>query len=222
MISFFINGMKCTPCAIADEKGNRVVTMSIEDGSAKKLEDFVRNSAVYFGLFVGLAFHPFSKQEMADNAVPYSISRAWRLGRAILKSRKDLTDPMTVMEEMENAKLIFRGKIIDLDRRIERGYNFGTIKISGFDAFKGCSLRIDFQNENLVAYLTREDGTSGYIASVPDLICIVDNERFQPLLCEDLKYGLRVAILVVPSVPLMITERALNVVGPHKFGYPDV
>lgn len=41
-------------------------------------------------------------------------------------------------------------------------------------------------------------------------------------MCEDLKFGLRVAVVIIPSVPMMCNEQALKTVGPHKFGYPEV
>ena len=54
------------------------------------------------------------------------------------------------------------------------------------------------------------------------MICIVDTERFNPLLTEDLRFGLRVTVFLVPSVPMMCTEQALKTVGPACFGYKDV
>jgi len=43
-----------------------------------------------------------------------------------------------------------------------------------------------------------------------------------PLQTEDLRYGLRVAVLGLPCAPLLRTEQALAVVGPQAFGYHDV
>jgi len=37
-----------------------------------------------------------------------------------------------------------------------------------------------------------------------------------------LRYGQRVAILAMPSHPLMNSPEALEVVGPAAFGYPDI
>jgi len=51
---------------------------------------------------------------------------------------------------------------------------------------------------------------------------MVDNDKFTPFCCEDLKFGLRVAILLIPSVPMMATPQALKTVGPSCFGYNDV
>ncbi len=81
---------------------------------------------------------------------------------------------------------------------------------------------IKFQNENLVASVIKDGKEPEYVASVPDLICTVDNERYEPVLTEDLKFGIRLSVLVVPSVPEMMTETAMKVVGPACFRYPDV
>lgn len=129
MLSFFIYGEKGTPCALADEKGHRLLLLDVPNDSVKKIEDILRNTSIQFGLFVGIAFHPFNKKMIKEKCVEYSISRCWRLGRAILQARKNMTDLMKVMEEVENAQLVFKGKITDLERKTERGFNFGKIKI---------------------------------------------------------------------------------------------
>ena len=39
---------------------------------------------------------------------------------------------------------------------------------------------------------------------------------------ELLRYGLRIAVLGIPAPGLLKTEKALRVIGPAAFGYPDV
>ena len=57
------------------------------------------------------------------------------------------------------------------------------------------------------------------VATVPDLICMVDLESGQPITTEVLRYGLRVAVLGLPCHPLLSTPEALAVIGPQAFGY---
>ena len=56
-------------------------------------------------------------------------------------------------------------------------------------------------------------------ACVPDLIALVDSEKGQAVYCEDMRYGLRVAVLAMPAPPEITTPAALKVVGPQAFGY---
>lgn len=142
MFAPLIYGHKPTPSAVADEKGNKLTLMSVQNDAAKGVETALRSASMMYGLFVGLAFNPFEKEVVQKHFVNYSISRCWRLGRAILKARKEKTSPMKSMEEQENGKMLFKGKIVDMHRRIERGYNFGSIIIQGFDEYRNKKLHI--------------------------------------------------------------------------------
>jgi len=75
-------------------------------------------------------------------------------------------------------------------------------------------LTIDFQNENLVARYADE-----VIASVPDLITLVEQDSGEPLSTETVKYGCRISVLVLPAPESMTTPEALKYVGPKVFGY---
>ena len=58
------------------------------------------------------------------------------------------------------------------------------------------------------------------LACVPDLLTLVGVDSGQPVSTEEVRYGLRVALLALPAPPELTTARALQVVGPHAFGYP--
>ena len=73
---------------------------------------------------------------------------------------------------------------------------------------------IDFQNENLIA--TRDGQV---VATVPDLICIVDLDTMVPITTESLKYGQRVLVLGMPCDAKWRTPKGLATVGPRYFGY---
>ena len=49
----------------------------------------MRTTAGVCGLFVGVAFRPLTKEAINRSGITYSISRCWRLGRAILEARKN-------------------------------------------------------------------------------------------------------------------------------------
>ncbi len=74
---------------------------------------------------------------------------------------------------------------------------------------------IDFQNENLIARF--DDGE--ILATVPDLITLVEQDSAEPLSTETIKYGYRVSVLVLPAPEQMTTPQALKIVGHKAFGY---
>ena len=58
----------------------------------------------------------------------------------------------------------------------------------------------------------------GYSCSVLFYI-VLDSENGEPIANEELKYGVKVAVIVLEANPLMKTKKALKVVGPKAFGY---
>ena len=74
---------------------------------------------------------------------------------------------------------------------------------------------LDFQNENLLEYTTknaRSDGQRDKVLAVtPDLIAGVDADTGEPITTEALRYGLRVAVLAaMPSSPLMYAQGVMH------------
>ena len=100
------------------------------------------------------------------------------------------------------------------------------MKIEGSNDHDGETVFLDFQNENLLAYTTknaRSDGERDKVLAVtPDLITVVDADTGEPITTEALRYGLRVAVLAMPCSPLMSSARALEVVGPAAFKYDAI
>jgi DUF917 family protein len=86
--------------------------------------------------------------------------------------------------------------------------------LEGLGDFEGRTLRIDFQNEFLIA---REGDTA--LATTPDLITILDSETGHAITTESLRYGFRVAVLGMPCDSRWRTPGGIELAGPRYFGY---
>ena len=75
-------------------------------------------------------------------------------------------------------------------------------------------MEIQFQNENLVATRSGEA-----VATVPDLIIVLEAESGQPITTEELRYGYRVVVIGAPCDRRWRTTAGLELVGPRYFGY---
>ncbi len=215
MDTFAIYGIPATPAALADIEHNLVVFPYLRD--ALTLERYARAVTVQMGGAAGFAFPAMSGAELRRVVIPYTISLAVQLGEAVLSARREHADPIAAALAVTGGCLLFRGKVIDVERRLAAGFARGTMRLEGLGDDRGSELRIDFQNENLIA---RRDGQ--VIAAVPDLICLVDQETAEPVTTEVVRYGLRVAVLGIPAPAMLRTPEALAVVGPAAFGYVDV
>ena len=212
MKTFFVYGVPCYPMAVADEKGNSIVVReSITPVWAEKL---ARAATIQMGCVACYAVAPMTRDQVIRTAVPRTLSLARDLGRAVQDARDYGDDPLDAILRACPGRILFAGKVVDVDRRTTSGFARGSLTIDGIDEYQGSTMSIDFQNENLIA---RVDGA--IVCTVPDLICAVTTDTGEPVTTELMRYGLRVAILGFPAPDLWSTPEGIAVVGPRVFGY---
>jgi DUF917 family protein len=212
MVTYLIYGGSPAPAAVADEKGNRTVFSRVVDAYA--LERIARAVTIEYGGHAGLAMCPMTGAQARATCVPRTLTLALRVGHAIEEARGRGGDPISAVLAVTGGEPIFKGKIVDLERRLVSGFARGLVTLEGFGPSAGEMLSIDFQNENLIA---RRDGEP--LAVVPDLIALVDVDSGEPLTTEVLRYGFRAEVLILPPSPLLTTPEAIRFVGPRAFGY---
>jgi DUF917 family protein len=156
--------------------------------------------------------------QLKASVIPGTLSLAIRLGEAVLAARREKAGPVEAICAVTGGQRLFAGKVLDVERRMTGGFARGVVVMEGFGDFAGRRLRVDFQNENLIA----RDGAGAVLAVVPDLICFVDSDTGAPLTTEVLRYGLRATAIGIPAPAELTTEVGLRFVGPAAFGYDDV
>ena len=212
MKTYFVYGVPSYPMAVCDEKGNTALITEALD--AKWVERMARSVTIQMGGVACYALAPMTAQQVQTTAVLDSLSLVKRLGNAVRNARSNHEDPIKALLNVHPGKVLFQGKIVDLDRQTTAGFARGQVVIDGMDQFESDKLTIEFQNENLIARLNSE-----IICIVPDLICIVDSERGEPITTELLRYGFRVTVLGFPGPELWKTPEGLSTAGPSAFGY---
>ncbi|TPX12977.1 uncharacterized protein E0L32_006622 [Thyridium curvatum] len=232
--------LELVPCAIDSGDGKSIIMTRAPNDEI--VDRALRASCSEMGSRVGMAAKPTTTDKVRNFGVLNTVSLAWRIGRAIALSKATNT-LNTVAESIireaggqEAAKVLFRGKITRIDRRLFKGHSYGTVYISAFGeadedeerssseravpVAQGGELRIPFKNENIYAEHVAEDGTSTMIATVPDLIAILDNESGQALGVPEFKYGYRVTVIGITCSPRWTeTKAGIDIGGPGAFGY---
>ncbi len=215
MVTFSIGGdvSASPPMALTDEKGNAVIFETI---SNKWTEELARAVTMSCGGSVAVALYPMDGRTVKQYGVKDIVTRSQELGEAIRSVKKSTEKlPEEHFLEFTGGYRLFKGKISDVVRETRGGaFNFGTVVLEGIADCKGKQAKVEFQNENLTAIVDGE-----YVATVPDLICLVDTETFLPVTTDALKYGKRVLVVGLPCFPPMWrTEKGLALVGPRYFG----
>ncbi len=204
-------GIGATPMALADDKGNTVV---IEAADNHWTERLARSITIDMGAAAFIALYVQTGAQVKEAMIAGSLRFAEEIGMAVLRARADKRDPVAALLERTGGVRLFRGKVVDVARRTEAGFARGHVLVEGFGPDAGATLRIEFQNENLVA---RRDGE--VVATVPDLITVLDAESAEPVTTEELRYGFRVVVVGMPCDRRWRTAAGLDLVGPRYFGY---
>jgi len=214
MDSFAIGGLDLAPLALGDCHGNQVILSTVR--SPKQAESYARNLTIEMGGSVALAMPMMSGKDLKSLLIRGTLSLARSIGQEVIRARNVGENPIAPIIALTNGKLLFSGKITDVERRTNRGFSLGKMQLAAFGSNRD-QLEIHFQNENLIAYLN-----GAVVCTVPDLITLVDVETGEPIGTEMLRYGLRVAVIGMPAPIELKTDQALSVVGPGAFGYEDV
>ena len=212
MCTFFIYGLPASPAALCDIRHN--VVLFDEVGDAFWLERLARAVTIQMGCHAAYAMAPWRGADIKRTAVWRTLTQARDIGALILAARQRQEDPVAALVAAQGGRILFQGKIVDVQRWVTGGFARGSVECAGVDAYSGRQLRIEFQNENLIA---REGET--VCCTVPDLICILERDTATPINTELLRYGYRVAVVGFPAPAQLVTEQALRVVGPQAFGY---
>ena len=215
MVTFNIYGCSASPAVVSDTHGNVVVLHSIDN---QTLERLVRPLAVAMGGHCHLFDYPLSGKNAKRFCVPGTISLAWKIGRVMRESRENqcnaftaLLDYLKTTEDYCHAFCLYQGKIIDIERNFDGGFLVGRVTI--VDPGRPEPLLLQFQNEFIYARCG-----DAIVASVPDIIAVLDQDMAHPISTENLKYGQRVRVVATSVPALLRSDQALSFMGPEAFG----
>ena len=110
-----------------------------------------------------------------------------------------------------NGKLLFRGKVADVQRRATEGFLRGKAVIDGIDDDRGARFELAFQNEYAVGW---RDGR--VVVTTPDLICVLDSVSGEAIGTESLRYGQRVSVIALPAPAILRTPERHRACRPAR------
>jgi DUF917 family protein len=219
------------PCAIDSGDGNSIImTRAATD---EIVDRALRGSCSEMGSRVGMAARPTTGARVKSYGITNSCSLAWRIGRCIKIAQATNTVSRvaeSIVAEVggqDSAKILFRGKITAVERRLHKGHSYGEVVIGATTGegtetkavVEGGSLRIPFKNENIMAEHENES-QKRVIASVPDLIAVLDAGTGRALGVPEYRYGVQVVVLGIACSPRWVeSPLGLKIGGPAAFGF---
>jgi DUF917 family protein len=150
MTTFYFGGAPASPAALADYRHSTVVFDNLAD--ARTLERLARAVTVAMGGAAVIANAIMTGAELPWLVVPGTLSFARRLGAAVRAARRAHADPVAAACTASGGGQLFHGKVTDVQRRLVAGFARGELLLEGLGDCRGRTLRIAFQNENLIAW----------------------------------------------------------------------
>ena len=207
-VTMHLAGIPVSPAVMTDERGNLAMFRTISGPWMERLE---RAAAVEFGGTASSTEFSLTAAQARQATVRNSVSLAIRIGEAIGSAAGS---PIAALIAELGAFSLVNGKISDVERRSIRGFARGSVRIEGLGEDAGRLISLELQNENLVAL---EHGR--LLASVPDLITVLDSETADAVSADRIRYGQRVVVIAFGCDPVWRTERGIAAAGPRAFGY---
>jgi uncharacterized protein len=212
MTSVAVGDLQPYPLSTVDCRGLEAVVQKVP--TWKWMERVSRKICVEYGSIASTCKAPRTGAEVKRWGIHGTTTKAIKIGDAVRAAQRRHGDPIAAILSVEPGKLLYRGKVIDVERRATEGFLRGRTRFDGMDDWRGAGMELAFQNEWIVAWL---DGAP--IAMSPDLICVLDSVTGEAVGTETIRYGQRVTVIALPPPPVFLTPKGLQHVGPRAFNY---
>lgn len=213
MVTFTLYDIPVSPITQADEKGNRSIYHTINNVWG---ETMVGSTVIPMGGSCFIGCYPMTGKQLKEAGVLGVLTQAEKIGKSILSAKASNTDVLDSLLSTTRGKLIFQGKITDVSMQMEGRWNKGVCKLAGLEKYAGQEMILDYQNEFLIAKVGDR-----VVASVPDLITVLDLDTVEPITAETLQYGYRLNVIAMPCDDKWKTETGIALGGPSAFGYDN-
>jgi DUF917 family protein len=204
-----VAGVCASPVVLTDGRDNTLVLRAADDLWGARLASDIAGS---LGGVCAAALGGMPVARARNAAVGGTISLALRLGTAL--GAGGIERALAAVADVLGAVVLIEGRVVDLERRGDGDVVRGSATVQGSGSATGRQLRLELQNEFLVAF---EDGAVR--ASVPDIIAVLATDSGHPIATETLRYGQAVAVVAAPGPAIWRSPRGLQTAGPRALGY---
>jgi len=197
MASTNVNKIKPKDAIFVDNKGNSII---LNVDNFYELENYGRAIAIAAGSCIVCCIQVLTGKEAKKSLIFGSYLNAINIGKA-LKKINNISDLKNNLE----INIIGSGLVKKIDQKICSGFSQGYIYIESEnkDIYK-----ILIKNEYLAVYKNEK-----LIIQTPDIITLLEDETFTPILSDKIKWGNKVNIVSMKSTDIWYTKDGLSLVS---------
>lgn len=187
-------GKAAYPVILSNNQGDVACAYPKDPNDSKATETMARALCMAYGMKIGFSTWALNKEEMKTLLTPGSLSHAQKAGKALLKAKAEKADIFETLSQVIPCRKMGVGTIENVELVQKDGFDFGTTTLM-LDSGK---MVIDFKNEHMLV----RDESGKVLITVPDMVCLVDLDSYEPLTNDQIKAGQKVVVLATPCAEM--------------------
>src|SRR5215204_3218023 len=151
MTSVAVGDLQPWPLTTVDCRGLESIVEKVP--TWKWMERVSRKICVEYGSIASTCKAPRTGAEVKKWGIHGTTTKAIAIGAAVREAQRRHEDPIAAILSVEPGKVLYSGKVVDVERRATEGFLRGRTRFDGVDQWRGAAMEIAFQNEWIVAWL---------------------------------------------------------------------
>jgi DUF917 family protein len=185
-----------SPIVLASSNGDSVVVNLSDPHDHQSAESIARHVCMAYGQLAAFCTFVVDRDTILDRLVPGSVTLCATIGEAFRESSGS-AELSQALQAAAGARELFAGTITEIELKSEGGFDFGITHIQGTGAYDGESRTLHFKNENMLM----RDSSGQVVATVPDVLTLVDTGALEPLTNADTRKGQNVMVFGATAAP---------------------
>lgn len=183
-----------SPITMASSSGDSVIINLNDPLDHGAAESIARHVCMAYGQLAAFCTFAVTRDTIVDKLAPGTMRLCMGVGRAF-REAPGISELAEALGDAVGARELSAGTISGVELRSEGGFDLGITHIRGTGAYGAKSVSIGFKNENMLL----RDEAGKVMATVPDLITLVDTDTLEPLTNADTQEGQNVAVFGVTA-----------------------
>lgn len=209
--TYYLNDLPASPIFVANEFGETFVLNHVVDDM--RAETLVRALCQVSRQEVAAIDHAMEMCELKSALIHGTITKAMHLGRTWRLAKNHGRNIAHEIAKAGGGYIGFKGAVSSATYQTSEGFTLGTIALDGIEECNGRKCTIQVKNENMAVWVD-----DCIVATVPDLITLVDTTNGEPITNPHACAGQLVAVIFLPAPAEFTSAKALSVFGPGYVG----
>lgn len=140
MTSMAVGDLVPCPLTSVDVRGLESVVGSVP--TWKWMERVSRKICAEYGSIASTCKAPRTGAEVKKWGIHGTTTKAIAIGAAVREAQRKHEDPVAAILSVEPGKLLYKGKVMDVERRATEGFLRGRLRFDGTDEYRGATMEI--------------------------------------------------------------------------------